>query len=168
MQKHRNALILHWPILLDQLYKQISEIDSLHPEEKNCTPSYSAQADLVADTVICSIEDAAETEAKCQQLLCKSTAEHLVFDLTIDKDAFTATVRQTNGTSPSATIRVYQVDIEVLFSTNPFMTGADQTKRFSYLVPTAQFAVSFAAGESTSSTQPSLKSAATFNLSKGS
>ena len=65
--------------------------------------------------------------------------------LNLDKTAFTATLSQENGKSSTATLRFYPVDIEVLFSASPFMKGSEQSKRFSYIAPTKQISVSFAA-----------------------
>ena len=132
-------------MLFDQLLEQIEEIDTLYLRTPASSASSSSHPDLVADAAGDVLEDDVEREAKRQQKLRKSQRVESLLRLNLDKTAFTATLSQENGKSSTATLRFYPVDIEVLFSASPFMKGSEQSKRFSYIAPTKQISVSFAA-----------------------
>ncbi|KAA6362890.1 MAG: hypothetical protein EZS28_041584, partial [Streblomastix strix] len=136
--KYKNYPITRWRLIFDELETQLKEIDKAYGVISDDQMIESdkgkniSEIDYMGSNII---DNAAEQENKRQQLLRSSSNVDVSFDIETDTKQGKIILKHKNGNSGSLiTLRFHFVDIEVLFSTNPFVHDTTSA-HFSVLKP---------------------------------
>ncbi|KAA6400993.1 MAG: putative secreted protein [Streblomastix strix] len=142
--KYKNYPITRWRLIFEELETQLKEVDKAYgviSDEKIKESEKGKNLSQIVHMGSNIIDNAAEQELKRQQLLRSSSSVDVSFDIETDTKQGKIILKQKGGkVESSVTLRFHFVDLEVLFSTSPFVREA-AADHFSVLKPNFEMKV---------------------------
>ncbi|KAK2949062.1 putative Actin-binding protein [Blattamonas nauphoetae] len=120
-----------WRDMFDELKRQLEVIDSAFSPVR--------RTETEDDTDMILVEDESRREIKRQKQLQAAQKQAPSLVISLNKETFDVLITQKNGKSETALVKFYPVDIELLFSLNPFIR--DSGEKCSIVTPSTTLTI---------------------------